>query len=158
MNKCLINTYQNSTFRKTNAPFWNSLYGTNHHRDSDDLNFFSEDSVDLPTIEAFMSKVRQMLKVETARMERIHDRRLFFLTRAYGEFKIEFTHYPFNLLETSSVQHGVKVDSERDIAANKLAALLDRFEPKDFVDLYYLLQNHLLEDVRRDVEKKMAYR
>jgi predicted nucleotidyltransferase component of viral defense system len=38
----------------------------------------------------------------------------------------------------------VRVDSEYDIAANKLMALVDRFDPKDCVDLYFLLQKFLL--------------
>lgn len=127
-----------------------------HHRDSDDLDFFSDGPVDLPTLESFMNKVKQHLEAQTARLERIHDRRLFFVPREYGELKIEFSVYPFPALEEKKYVNGIRVDSERDIAANKLAALVDRFEPKDFVDLYFLLQKHKLEDIRTDVETKFG--
>ena len=48
--------------------------------------------------------------------------------------KSEFTIYPFLNLNRSERRR--KIDSLRDISANKLMALLDRFEPKDFVDLF----------------------
>lgn len=60
------------------------------------------------------------------RFERVHDRRLFFFVLPEGELKIEFTRYPFQQLELSVVRDGVRVDELRDLAANKLRALLDR--------------------------------
>ena len=35
-------------------------------------------------------------------------------------------------------------------------ALLDRFEPKDFVDLFFLLKERRLEDLVCDTEKKFG--
>lgn len=126
------------------------------HRDSDDLDFFTNKKTDALLIETFIHKLTQQLQTPPARMERIHDRRLFFVPLRGGELKIEFTLYPFPALEKSSWKNGVLIDSLRDISANKLAALLDRFEPKDFVDLYFLLKNQSLEKVRSDVEKKFG--
>ena len=35
-------------------------------------------------------------------------------------------------------------------------ALLERFDPKDFVDLFYLLQSTNLENIRKDAETKFG--
>ena len=35
---------------------------------------------------------------------------------------------------------GLRIDSPTDIACNKLSALFDRAEPKDFVDVYFVVQ------------------
>ncbi|MEZ4410266.1 MAG: nucleotidyl transferase AbiEii/AbiGii toxin family protein [Polyangiales bacterium] len=51
----------------------------------------------------------------------------------------------------------VRVDSLREIAANKLCALLDRVEGRDLVDLRELLSAGLsLEDMLRDAQRKHA--
>lgn len=126
------------------------------HRDSDDLDFFADTKTDIIFIESFVNKLTQRFGAPAARMEHIHDRRLFFLPLNEGELKLEFTSYPFLALDKRTQKNGVFIDSLRDITANKLAALLDRFEPKDFVDLYFLLQNRSLEDIRSDVEKKFG--
>ena len=126
------------------------------HRDSDDLDFFSDTPIDISAIEFFIQKLTKHLEAKTARFERIHDRRVFFIERKDVDLKIEFSLYPFSALEKRKVIHNIQIDSKRDIAANKLAALLDRFEPKDFVDLYFLLQDRMIENIRSDVEKKFG--
>ncbi len=127
-----------------------------HHRDSDDLDFFAEKKTDAVVIEKFINELTLHFGTSPARMERIHDRRLFFLNTKNTELKLEFSFYPFQTLDTRQEKNGVQIDSLRDIRANKLAALLDRFEPKDFVDLYFLLQQSTLEEIRSDVEKKFG--
>ncbi len=126
------------------------------HRDSDDLDFFTDEMIDRVLIESFIQKVTAHFGTATARMECIHDRRLFFVDVKTTELKLEFSPYPFPALEERSKQNGVLIDSLRDIRANKLAALIDRFEPKDFVDLYFILQDCPLEEIRGDVEKKFG--
>lgn len=127
-----------------------------HHRDSDDLDFFTETPIDIRIVEVFVKKITDHFGGFAARFERIHDRKLFFIQTKTSELKLEFSLYPFPALEQKSLIGGVRVDSKRDITANKLAALLDRFEPKDFVDLYFLLQERSIEDIQRDVEKKFG--
>ncbi len=127
-----------------------------HHRDSDDLDFFTDSPIDTRSVEAFIKKIVEHLGTANARFERIHDRKLFFIESKNGELKLEFSLYPFPSLGEKNTLNGISVDSKRDITANKLAALIDRFEPKDFVDLYFLLQDRPLEEIRSDVEKKFG--
>ena len=128
-----------------------------HHRVSDDLDFFSFEKPDGVFIHAFAERLRDLLKTSSMRFERIFDRNLFFYGISGGrELKIEFTHYPFRQLDPPSNFTGLAVDSLRDVAANKLMAMLDRFEPKDFVDLYFLLQDRKLSEVWEDAQVKFG--
>lgn len=114
-----------------------------HHRYSDDLDFFTE-AQDFPQliVEAFAGEIKKSISADTIEYRRLYDRRIFFFKTHGDELKVEFTYYPFMRLETSPDIGGVAVDSLNDIAANKLMALIDRVEPKDFVDLYFLMKDN----------------
>ncbi|MBI4256536.1 nucleotidyl transferase AbiEii/AbiGii toxin family protein [Candidatus Uhrbacteria bacterium] len=127
-----------------------------HHRFSDDLDFFITEDPDPIAIEGGVKTISQIVGALETRFEKLHDRRMFFLKTNVGELKLEFTKYPFAQLNPVETVRGVQVDSLRDVSANKLAALIDRFDPKDFVDLYFILQQTPLEDVRRDTEQKFG--
>ncbi len=126
------------------------------HRYSDDLDFFTDQPVDDLFLSDFIGRLSNELGSTETRKEKLYDRRLFFLSFADRELKIEFTLYPFLRLAPLIVHDAISVDSLADLSANKLAAMIDRFDPKDFVDLYFLLQERPLEDVRQDAEKKFG--
>lgn len=130
-----------------------------HHRQSDDLDFFCEKPFETTMIESFIQKIQAHMQSANVRFTRIHDRRLFYIDLGERpELKTEFTQYPFPSLEQKQSFNGIHVDSLRDITANKISALLDRFEPKDYVDLYFLLKDRNLMDVCKDVETKFGIR
>lgn len=126
------------------------------HRISDDLDFFCFDNPDMSYIHSLGNTLSVSLGAKTFRTQRLYDRNLFFFTLKHEELKIEFSKYPFFQLGKSMKEDGIRIDSLRDIAANKLMALLDRFDPKDFVDLYFLLQKFSLRRICRDAEKKFG--
>lgn len=131
-----------------------------HHRVSDDLDFFTAEAVDGATVDAAVLRFKKAIGAARLDYQRIHDRRLYVFGFA-GEpspLKIEFTHYPFAPLEPHAIIEGIRIDSERDIAANKLMALIDRFDPKDFVDLYFLMERRPLSEIRVDAERKFGVR
>ena len=111
------------------------------HRYSDDLDFFTNEK-EFPQIhvEAFAAFIKQKLPAVSMQYRRLYDRRIFFFATNGGELKIEFSSYPFMQLEPPQEHKGVFIDSLNDITANKVMALLDRVEPKDFVDLYFLME------------------
>lgn len=125
-----------------------------YHRRSDDLDFFSRQVTDPVFLHDFMEQVRKRLKAQKVHFSRIYDRQQFLVPMGKRELKVEFVHYQFPQLSEPILRGGVRIDSLRDIAANKIMAILDRFEPKDFVDLYYLLQRFQLRKVRKDVARK----
>lgn len=127
-----------------------------HHRISDDLDFFSFNEPDTFLIHEFVNKLKVELTAETVRFEKLHDRNQFYFNLGGNELKIEFTKYPFKQLESPKLTDGLKIDSLRDIGANKMMAALERFDPKDFVDLYFILQNAELKNLKEDAETKFG--
>ncbi len=112
------------------------------HRYSDDLDFFSSVK-DFPQIliERFAGDIKTAFHIESVEYRRLHDRRIFFfLLQDNEELKMEFTLYPFRQINKPERKHGIAVDSLQDIAANKIMAMMDRIESKDFVDLYFILE------------------
>jgi predicted nucleotidyltransferase component of viral defense system len=125
-----------------------------HHRASDDLDFFCFADIDSITIKSVAEKIGETLGASRVRFSRLYDRNQFFYETGDEEYKVEFTKYPFPQLHPPEIFDGLRVDSEFDIAVNKLMTILDRFDPKDFVDLYFLLSRFSLPDLRQGVEKK----
>jgi predicted nucleotidyltransferase component of viral defense system len=127
-----------------------------HHRESDDLDFFVQEQYDVVFMHAFVERLKGALHATEVRFEKLYDRNQFFFVMPEEELKVEFSLYPFKQLENPSVWGGLRVDSVRDITANKLMALVDRFDPKDFVDMFFLLQKFDVDAVRTDAEKKFG--
>lgn len=126
------------------------------HRISDDLDFFTFLEVDHIVIRELGDKISKFLHADAPRFSRLYDRHQFFYEINGEAVKIEFVKYPFKQLEPSQSLDGIKVDSEYDIAVNKLATLLDRFDPKDFVDLYFLIPKFTLKKLVLGAAKKFG--
>lgn len=112
-----------------------------HHRLSYDLDFFSEKQFDFEQINGFMQNLKQQLNLKEVVHRRIYDRHEF-LCKNEEELRIEFVWYNHDKkpLGKRAVYLGVYIDSLEDIAANKLLALVDRSEPKDLFDLYFIMK------------------
>ena len=126
------------------------------HRLSDDLDFFCFEEADNIFLHAFAELIKTEISADSSRYERLYDRSQYFFLVDQAELKVEFSRYPFKQLENSELTGGLKIDSFRDIAANKLMALIDRFDPKDFIDMFFILKKAKLTDVRKDVELKFG--
>jgi len=124
------------------------------HRFSDDLDFFTNKEPDIIFLRDFASNLNKKLNAKQLRFEKLYDRNQFFFTFDGRELKMEFAKYPFSQLDPPLDKDGIKIDSLRDIAANKLFTILDRFDPKDFVDLFFIFQKLDFENVRNDAENK----
>jgi len=63
---------------------------------------------------------------------------------------------PLRNIEAVWDLHGLQVDSFLDIVVNKLCAIADRVEAKDYLDVYWALKksDHSLEDLMVFAEKK----
>lgn len=127
-----------------------------YHRISDDLDFFTSEEIDKIFLHAFAGKLKEVIGAKSIRFERLYDRNQFFFAFDEQELKVEFTKYPFPRLDDLILKDGIHIDSLRDLTANKLMAILDRFDPKDFVDFFFLLRNFKLDDIRLDLERKFS--
>ena len=129
-----------------------------HHRTSDDLDFFTANEINGMAIDAAVQRLRDRVRAIDVTYQKMHDRRLYILRfdEPIPALKVESTYYPFKQLEAVRIFDGARTDSLRDCAANKLMALLDRFDPKDFVDLYALTRGRRLQDIRVDAQSKFG--
>lgn len=120
------------------------------HRLSEDLDFFSERDV---RIEEVLDFVKSLPGLSDVQYERKYDRKIFLLRYPDAKImKVEFTRYPFSRLEAGPVIEGIHVDSLRDILVNKLMAMTDRLDAKDYVDLYCAFRKHPELDLQQLIE------
>ncbi len=67
---------------------------------------------------------------------------------------MDFSYFPHKRLENGGMHRQLSVDGLLDIAVNKILAITQRIEVKDFVDLYFLLQKFSVWDLREGVRIK----
>lgn len=110
------------------------------HRLSQDFDLFTDTEETMPPIEFLTGMISKLPFIEDIRYERLFDRRIFAATFKDGDIlKVEFTTYPFRSIEKRARVGKLMVDSLLNIITAKLFALTDRYDPKDFVDLYFVL-------------------
>lgn len=125
-----------------------------NHRESEDIDLFTDTPFDDTTVIASMTRITAKLKVK-ATLATVHERLRYDLAFTDGQLlKIDFVFYDFKHLESVAMLDGLAVDSIGDIAVNKLLALSQRTASKDFVDLYFLLKRYTVWDLRQSVEHK----
>ena len=70
------------------------------------------------------------------------------------DVKVDFVNYKYPLLTDCLFIDNIRVASRTDIAAMKLNAIAGRGSKKDFIDLYFLLNEFSLKDILSFYEKK----
>jgi len=76
---------------------------------------------------------------------RIADRRQFSVSCRDVLLKVAFVPLYFSRLGSPLPVDGIYVDSLEDIAANKIIAMADRFDPKDFFDVWVIAKKTPLD-------------
>ena len=111
-----------------------------HHRLSVDLDLFTLDDLALRETDVLIPQLAIKLGCRIGRARRTEHFRQFLLEPEAGES------LQIDLVRDFGPQYGehtrvgdIIVDSIENIAVNKLTAILGRTEPKDFVDLYFIL-------------------
>lgn len=111
------------------------------HRLSEDLDFFSEQEVHLPSIERFIGKIKQKLglvKIDYKKYLGLHSFYLFFSKDDF--LKIDFNYYPFPRIEKGIIYKNISVDSLFDIAVNKTHTIAMKARARDFIDIYFIIK------------------
>src|SRR3989344_4228228 len=106
------------------------------HRYSEDLDFFSEQEVDVMALQTFFKSNKKEFGILEIDYQQSFNRNLFFLKLKSGILKTEFTYFPFSRIEKGIEKFGVSVDSLLDIAVNKLFTIYQRTKARDYIDLY----------------------
>lgn len=125
-----------------------------HHRESEDLDFFSEKDFDNEPIIEFIKHISTVMKLDYKITLRERVRIFEFLKKDKFIIKVDFGFYPYSRLKKGIRVSEVNVDSLEDIGANKMTTILQRTEIKDFVDLYFLLQKYTIWDLLHFVQVK----
>lgn len=112
------------------------------YRFSEDLDFFTEEEVQVDEIIAFLKSIKDKLSFENMDFNSSFNRNLFFLKFPSETLKLEFTYYPFKQIHTSKEEQGIKVDSIEDIAVNKLFTIYQTPRSRDFMDLYMIIKKY----------------
>lgn len=124
------------------------------HRISNDLDFFSEKDFDNGTIFPIIKRISEKLNLPYRFTQREKARIFEFVKKDRLLIKIDFVYYPYKRVEEGKKVGNIKVDSLRDIAANKLLTINQRDDIKDFVDLYFLLEEFTIWDLLYAIEAK----
>lgn len=122
------------------------------HRYSEDLDFFSFTDFD---VKAITQRINNWSEKHNFTFEErfIDPTHIFFLKfKKKVQIKVDFAYYPYHHLRKPSLyETSILVDSELDIAVNKLLSIKQRSEVKDYVDLYYLFEKFTFWDLKEGV-------
>lgn len=142
-----------STFYFTGGTALSEVYLK--HRKSMDLDFFSRDPFDAQKILSILSKWSKRLYFRI-RPQFVDPTYIYVLQFDAGEeLKVDFAPYAYRELAKKTLYRGViQTDSLLDIGANKLLAVSQRSEVKDFVDLFFLLKQFSFWELRDGVKSK----
>jgi hypothetical protein len=125
----------NDAFRLTGGTALSAFYL--EHRLSEDLDFFSYEKIPFYLPENFL---KSLSFVDAISHTRLFDRNIFNLRLKDGTaLKTEFTYYPLKNIEADVIIDGLHVDGFLDLTVNKLCAMADRSDAKDYIDIYCAL-------------------
>lgn len=112
-----------------------------HHRLSEDLDFFSENEIDIQWLNALSGKIKSALGASKKDLQRSFNRNLVFFTIGKTMLKTEFTYYPFTQIKKSIIADNLHIDSLLDIAVNKFFTIYQQPASRHFIDLFCILQS-----------------
>lgn len=115
------------------------------HRESEDLDFFTQ--IDFNP---------QVLQRDLIILGALQDTEIDIgtLNTFIDGVKLQFLHYPYQLLDKLIPWNGIQLSSVIDIACTKLVTISMRGNKKDFIDLYIILKHYSLKDLLKRLEEK----
>ena len=101
------------------------------HRKSIDIDLFGLLNVDFDALTDELKTIGDVIVLGNSK--NIH-------TYLIDEIKVDIVHYEYPWLKDKIVSDEIHLAAIEDIAAMKLSAIIGRGSKKDFIDLYYILQ------------------
>ncbi len=108
------------------------------HRKSIDLDFFGNEKIDTEDLLTFLQSIGIVREFKTSK--KIDS---LFL----NEVKIDIVFYPYEWIDNPLVEDNLRLASSKEIAAMKMAAIINRGSKKDFIDLNELLKIFTLNQI-----------
>jgi len=115
------------------------------HRKSIDIDLFGTIDLDGDTLSSILSA--------TGEIKRLNNQANIHFYTING-IKVDIVNYPYSWIDELYIQDHIRLASDKDIGAMKLAAITSRGTKKDFIDLYELLQRYSLSDLMHFYEQK----
>lgn len=109
------------------------------HRTSIDFDFYSQKSFESLRLTQLLTKTFPNSKTLTQAEDT--------LRTEIGITELSFFFYPYTILENFTQFQGVNLASLADIAAMKIAAIVQRGTRRDFIDIYFLLKTYSLTQI-----------
>lgn len=108
------------------------------HRKSIDLDFFGEMTSSLEDLTFIISDFASVQPLSSSKMMR-------FLN--INGVKVDIVSYPYGWIDEPVIEDGIVLAGVKDIAAMKISAITNRGTKKDFIDLFFLLQEYTLSEI-----------
>lgn len=100
------------------------------HRKSIDLDLFGDIDVNVLEINNALSQIGSITQLKDSKNIHIY---------LVNGIKVDIVNYTYSWLQDAVLEEGVRLAKCEDIAAMKLSAITGRGTKKDFIDLYFLL-------------------
>lgn len=110
------------------------------HRESEDIDLFSEHEIHLPSVNKFVSISAARLGARKVAQRRFLGLHTYLYEFPYSKLKVDFNYYPFPRINIGTRWNGLAIDSLEDIAVNKIQTISTKARARDFVDLYFIFK------------------
>ena len=118
------------------------------HRISNDIDLFTRDDLNKDEILDFLNR-------NYGGVYQIHNIQNTILQISIYDVKVDFVRYDYDLIEDVKSEEGIRYLGKKDISAMKLMAISNRGDQaKDFVDIYYLLEEIKSSDMFEYYKRK----
>lgn len=108
------------------------------HRNSIDIDLFGNQEINQ---KIFIDKLSDYGNIEVSQASKN------IMITSINDIKVDFVNYKYPLLNNFKLLDSIRLASLEDIAAMKLNAILGRGSRKDFIDLYFLLNEFSLAQI-----------
>jgi len=111
------------------------------HRYSEDLDFFCEEEFALLPIQGFIKKAEKQIKATKVEYQNFLGLHTFIFYLANNEkLKVDFNFYPFPRILKGLKCENIIIDSDYDIAVNKVHTIAMQPRARDYIDIYFLVK------------------
>ena len=135
-----------------------------HHRESYDLDFFSDKPFDGKKITHWIKQNEEKLEYQSLVVNDDFGFYTFiFRYKDTSRFKVDFNHYTSERITKGMKWHGLEIDTMYEIAVNKIHTIRTHPRERDYVDLYCILKKtnwsiyKLLTDADRKFDSTIDY-
>lgn len=128
-----------------------------HHRESYDLDFFTDRPFDGEKIAQWIKQNEKQLDYQMLAVDDDFGFYTFmFRYQDNTRFKVDFSHYTSRRLTKGVYWKGLEIDSMYEIAVNKVHTIRTRPRERDYIDLYCILKqtNWTIDKLLTDADRK----